>query len=522
MSKHFKIHPGIGIARVGASGDGYFIAAETFGGKPFELSNQGEETQFRGYKDASFLMRPEGVRFRVFEYDRDDATGALAFVGEVTPEKATVRWSVKLGNRKAAGPWMVRGNGPQGERVIVPGSSRRNDKIDDLHRNRLVAEASASGIQRGDAALRSLNGTIMEKSVLLGRVGADQRGRLVVVGGEGKSDSWMTTAAPLPDYLNNDGWYDDIADGPVDAELVFADGTKRNVDDGAWVIVGPPDFAPDIVPFVSLYDLMFDALVHAGRIPRPTRVSFQHDVWPILNHAARLRWVNRGNGLWESLAELIKDPAALADAGSGAQGDRETVRDALLGCERTLRDFRLTRTQKEVILARWVAGQFESDLGSPAPRLNQAEELDRVMLRRCIGSGLYPGIEMGFLATNANIYSELCRFTRGQYQESGQSKRLEPGSITQGMALPWQADFMECETVWWPFQRPDMARFKADGTPTPPGFRWDRGLVAGRPSTHDSHLNMVRHFAELGVVLPIQVDGEEAFAETGRSPDLPA
>ena len=521
MSKHFKIHPGIGVARVGASGDGYFIAAETFGGKPFELSDAGE-TEFRGYKDASFLMRPEGVRFRVFEYDRDDATGALAFVGEVTPEKAAVRWSVKLGNRKAAGPRMVSRSGPQGERVIVPGSTRRNDEVDDQNRNRLVAEASASGIEGENVALRSLNGTVMERPVLLGRVGADHRGRLVVVGGEGKSDSWKTPPAPLPDYLNNDGWYDDIADGPVDAELVFADGTRRNVDGGAWVIVGPPDFAPDIVPFVSLYDLMFDALVRAGRVPRPTRVSFQHDVWPILNHAARLRWVNLGGGLWDSLTELIRDPAALADAGSGAQGDRVTVRDALLGCEGTLSDFRLTRTQKEVILARWAAGQFESDLGSPAPRLNQAEELDQVVLRRCIGSGLFPGIEMGFLATNATIYSELCRFTRGQYQEGGQSKRLEPGSVTQRMALPWQADFMECETAWWPFQRPDMALFRADGTPTPPGFRWDRGLVVVRPDTHDSHLNMVRHFAKLGVVLPINVGGEEVLAETGRSPDLPA
>jgi hypothetical protein len=140
-----------------------------------------------------------------------------------------------------------------------------------------------------------------------------------------------------------------------------------------------------------------------------------------------------------------------------------------------------------------------------------------------MGSGLYPGIEMGFLATNATIYSELCRFTRGQFQEGGESKTLEAGSITQRMALPWQADFMECAIEWWPPQRPDTALFTEDGVATPPSFRWERGLLTGDNEfdTHGSHLNMVNHFAELGVLQPITVDGEEVLAETGRNPALP-
>src|SRR5258708_24188832 len=33
--------------------------------------------------------------------------------------------------------------------------------------------------------------------------------------------------------------------------------------------------------------------------------------------------------------------------------------------------------------------------------------------------------------------------------------KVEPGDVTKWMAVPWQADFYECNTHWWPAQRPD-------------------------------------------------------------------
>ena len=41
----YKIHPGIGFARVGRSADGFFLASETHGGSPFELGSGGETAQ---------------------------------------------------------------------------------------------------------------------------------------------------------------------------------------------------------------------------------------------------------------------------------------------------------------------------------------------------------------------------------------------------------------------------------------------------------------------------------------------
>src|SRR5262249_44259651 len=32
---------------------------------------------------------------------------------------------------------------------------------------------------------------------------------------------------------------------------------------------------------------------------------------------------------------------------------------------------------------------------------------------------------------------------------------LDAGDITKRMAVPWQADFYECRSHWWPSQRPD-------------------------------------------------------------------
>jgi hypothetical protein len=514
MRKRYKIHPSIGIARVGKSPSGYFLAAETPDGEPFELAATGE-VPFSGYKDVAHLMRRQGVRFRVFAYDEDEATGRQTFAGEVTPDQAAIRWSVALGNRKAAGPSMVSRSGPQGERIIVPGATGRNAEVTGADRARLAATASLADVSGANRPFARLEGSIMGLPLLLGEVGTDHGGRLVVLGATGDSRSWMTPPPSIGSYLNNDGWFDDVADGPVDAELLFPDGRQEPVHDGAWVIVGPPDFAPRLLPFVSLYDVMLDALVQAGRRPQPARVSFPDDIRPILARAAAIRGVNR-LPVWSSLEAVIHDPD-LADPSPAARSKRQDAADLLKESEESLSDFRLTKTQKEDLLQRWVDGDFDNN---PQPPLNPGEELDRVSLSRCIGGGFFPGIEMGFLATNPSLYAELARFTRGPFQDHNGPGTLRAGSATERMAVPWQADFIECSGVWWPVQRPDTARFRQDGSPTPANFRWDRGVLSGTEGTPASHLNMVRHFAQLGVIDRISVGGQFVLAETGRDPAL--
>jgi hypothetical protein len=84
----FKIHPAIGIARLGNSPTEFFIGPEKPGA---HLGPKG------GYKDAQGRIKRQAARFRVFGYDDD---GKL--VGEVTAKDAHITWTLHLANKKAA------------------------------------------------------------------------------------------------------------------------------------------------------------------------------------------------------------------------------------------------------------------------------------------------------------------------------------------------------------------------------------------------------------------------------------
>ena len=105
-------------------------------------------------------------------------------------------------------------------------------------------------------------------TVPLGEIRTDAHGRLLVLGGTGTSTS--PTGAPVfdpanpPSFNNADGWYDDTSDGPVTATAtVSVDGAELPVEP-AWVVVAPPNYAPDVVSWRTMYDLLADVFVEAG------------------------------------------------------------------------------------------------------------------------------------------------------------------------------------------------------------------------------------------------------------------
>ena len=81
-----RIHPAIGIARVGDSDTDFFIGPE----KPYDKPEPPG-----GYKDAQCRIKRQAARFRVFGYDSRVPT-------ELTAANATIEWTVHLTNRKAA------------------------------------------------------------------------------------------------------------------------------------------------------------------------------------------------------------------------------------------------------------------------------------------------------------------------------------------------------------------------------------------------------------------------------------
>jgi hypothetical protein len=83
-----------------------------------------------------------------------------------------------------------------------------------------------------------------------------------VLGGFGKSGA-SDKAPPISDYANNDGWFDDVSDGPVTAEVTLKGGRQLTATP-SWVIVGPPDFSPPTRHFVNFSDIGVEAAISRG------------------------------------------------------------------------------------------------------------------------------------------------------------------------------------------------------------------------------------------------------------------
>jgi L-Lysine epsilon oxidase N-terminal len=90
-------------------------------------------------------------------------------------------------------------------------------------------------------AFTPLKGSFQGLDVQLGDLLTDREGRLIVLGGFGTSQS--VRPLPLDDFVNNDGWRDDVSDGPVRATIQLNGSGDRLAAEPAWVIVAPPDFA---------------------------------------------------------------------------------------------------------------------------------------------------------------------------------------------------------------------------------------------------------------------------------------
>jgi len=237
----FEIHPGTGVARVGASDD-FFIGPEPDGAPPEK------------YRDDTGELLRQAARFRVFRCVRDPRN-QLIDAREVTPEEATVTWTVHLANRKAAGEAFPPG-GPGERRLRNP---------DEPDRTRLVVDPGPRTVAGPDQVARFDTGRFKGMVLPLGEMRSGPDGRLLVLGGSGRSGFVRADGRPSPinDFANNSDWFDDVSDGPVRATVTVPDGARHEAEP-AWVVVAPPDFAPGITNFRTLYDVAHDVAVRRG------------------------------------------------------------------------------------------------------------------------------------------------------------------------------------------------------------------------------------------------------------------
>ncbi|MEP7306438.1 MAG: LodA/GoxA family CTQ-dependent oxidase [Acidobacteriota bacterium] len=457
-----RIYPAIGIARVGNSPSEFWIGPERVG----ETS-----APKGGFKDAQGRIKRQAARFRIFGYDNE---GHL--VQEITQKDASITWTVHLANKKAA---FKQFKGLDANRPL------RNAAV----RNRASLVIDPGPRRVGPHQSASFDtGTFMGQRVPLGDIRTDEDGRLIVLGGFG--DSKSPAGKALPNYANNNGWYDDVSDGPVSAQVRINGTTTEITAAGAWVIVGPPDFAPPVGTTTTLYDTLVQKTVRASGFKVPERPSFTKDIYPILARTVALKWVSEAAGdFHDFLSSLIPPPGdpdlrsavfkRLRHPSSGSGGDMPKL------LSDTEEENETVTEVQHAMMKKWSDGDFVNDWkGSPVDPEITPEGLTRAALDTCVGGPFYPGIEAGWLLRDVYTCSEPFRLDH---------THVEAGDVTKQMALPWQADFYDCQSEgdfgWWPSQRPD-AVFPETGGPQVP---WTRDLV-------NSKKDMVEHWWELGIV----------------------
>jgi hypothetical protein len=485
MAQVYKIHPSVGIARVGDSEQEFFIGPEMPGRAPVELGAGGEQP-VTSFKDGNFRVKRQAARFRIFVYD-EDGGGNLTNPREITADDAEITWTVELANRKAAAR-----ESPPPLQTRPPRNPQQPDRA------RLEINPSSRSVSgRNQQGPAFDDGRFEDVPVYLGELRTDSAGRLLVLGGRGRSRS-VPANQPISDFANNDFWHDDVSDGTVRATVRVAGQPPVEVspENSSWVIVAPPDFAPALGGIVTLYDIMQQAAVERNWVQPPAVPSFRNDILPILERAAGLRWVHD----WAYWSGIPRDWAALSDPANPSD-----VRETVLGLieNNPLNGVTLTPTQKATMDA-WVAGNFVNDFGqAPVPAAITPDGLDSAPLLASVGAGFFPGIEAGQLTADKAIYSAPLRLNHGV---------LRPGSLSERMAVPWQADFTACRLDWWPSQRPDIAQLNPeDPFPTED---WAAGI--------HRYEDMVFNFSRLGYILRRQNStGAEVFVEEGRDPFFP-
>lgn len=339
-----KIHPGIGIARIGNSPEEYFIGPEA----PCRANEV--TVPDGGFKDGDGFVKRQGARFRIYAYDNEGRNlGELPFGTKDDRHVvgAEVTWTVHLANKKGA--WYKYDSEPANRRVRNPDVPLAPGKAPDA-RSELVIDPGARSIDgqghsvgRKGASLHFDTGEFRGTKVTLGELRVDSHGRLIVLGGFGHSGTTKPDnpigADPTKDdyWADNDYWYDDISDGPVTALVRLPGGKEISIDsaaDAAWVIVAPPKYAPAIFPVVTLYDVMREVAIDKGWVNDDGRVEYYRDICPILRRAANMTWVNdeakRGHGFDKRWDFNMQGDRVRRESGKKKIASKFRVTEALL------------------------------------------------------------------------------------------------------------------------------------------------------------------------------------------------
>lgn len=478
----YLIYPGVGIARVGNSKTDYFIGPEAPGEVPQPAG---------GFKDERGRIKRQAARFRIYGLNKQGRA-----VREITSADAEITWRVHLANRKAG--WYQFNNAMDLGQYALESRYRNQDVLGDERRKLIVdpGPRTISGNGTGGDEYRFDSGEFLGKKVYLGELRTDDEGRLLVLGGYGHSAS--ATNAQATTFANNDGWHDDVSDGPVRATLKI-NGNEYEAEP-AMVAVTPPNYGQGLYGVVTLYDVVYDLFCRDARweMKAVERPSFWRDIYPIFERLVDSQWVNSGvsflfgenspsnlteptllaklsnpsdefKHIRQSLFAWFRDPAANPEEERPAElppfyGDGFGDYIHLLKDELTL-----TPTQYEW-MRQWAEGNFNADETlrrvsvqlEDYPIEEQPHALDEANLESCLGGPFHPGIELTWPMRVATMWKEPFRLNilaegeepRDDYGPilrtdvalgpGGIVEASGPGTLTRWLGVPWQTDGASC------------------------------------------------------------------------------
>ncbi|MDC1162146.1 LodA/GoxA family CTQ-dependent oxidase [Tenacibaculum sp.] len=323
-----RIYPSIGIARLGngpAQKKDVVFSPEIPWANLYETNKE--------YHTADGALKKQAQRFYIYECDDDNNP-----IRKIDPSICNIEWTVEVANKKPF--WYDFNNSldlsinTKNENLspnfysehIAPGisTSRRNPNVldeklinsgDNNYRKELVNSPDPVTVTSQDSRKRiggqfpfPLNKTVgskiaaamktTSKLVNLGTVEHDN-GTLIFYPGDGVSAA-LNPSDLNTDFADNSNWYDDICDGRVTAKVTIGNNIYNldNAESSAWVATAPPDYAPQIQPLATMYDLV------CGTANDGYETDFSL-IFPVLYRLYRMQWVNASDFLDPSFREVI-------------------------------------------------------------------------------------------------------------------------------------------------------------------------------------------------------------------------
>ena len=451
MAKRYEIHPRVGVARLGNSPDEFYLAPEEVGGLPIACDHRGNARMegntpvyVEQFKDDVGRIKRQAAKFRIFE------GGKEVKLSDKKVKKIT--WTVHIANKKPV--WYTfselqgdlnfgRENSYENQHVPVNNGdttdpeARKKLMIDPgprtisaPRRSRQPVEISRytipDGYEHGSFPPTSVGGQQID---VLGELRVDNDGNLVALGGFGN----VTGSGDISSFRGASDYWDDIADGYVLATIEFESGETVDAEP-AWLLVGSPKYAPQLVNITTLYDTMYDvAIRHLGADPKiykdgaktaknfpkhngytpldgyqpDYQVDFETQIRPIIQRMAEYRWVADV----PYLTDFANPGFDLADPSSKNKANRK----------RYFSFFRVPVLPKDY--AKWIdrvkngPGQLFSEEGIPLMPLNSGDN-----------SVTNQGPIYKFETLSATQYFFMNQWAEGKFKEPGRKRREKPYS----------------------------------------------------------------------------------------------